>query len=186
MNQPAGADGYPGAAGNPNGDKYFHIGMRNPWRISWDYCDDVLYIGDVGQGTYEEVDAVPMSAGPVNLGWPMREGMHDQPGYNGQCVNPSNNLVEPIAEYTHQQGRCSVSGGYVYRGSNSPTLRGTYFYGDYCVGTIYALTYANGALTSGPTALSINGGSISAFGQDGEGEVYVIDLGGTISRIDAL
>lgn len=183
------AAGYPAAPGNPDGAKYFHIGMRNPWRISFDACTSDLYIGDVGQNEWEEIDVAPASAGPQNFGWPMHEGLHDYPG---DCANPPANPVDPIAEYAHfattatcGNGAGSVSGGYVYRGSAIPSLRGTYFYGDFCTGTIWSLKYQNGAVVSPAADAGINQPTLSAFGQDGNGEVYALSLGGSLSKIEA-
>jgi glucose/arabinose dehydrogenase len=175
------ADGYPAAAGNPNGQKHYHVGFRNPWRISFDVCTGDLYIGDVGQNSYEEVDRITQADGPVNCGWPYFEGTHTYPYNMTTCPAMPANLHTPILDYDHSGGRCAVSGGYVYRSMAIPALRGAYFYGDYCSGNIY---YKLGAAAAVPTPLS--GGNISAFGQDGRGNVYVLSLGGTVSRIDPM
>ncbi|NUO47340.1 MAG: glucose dehydrogenase [Polyangiaceae bacterium] len=176
------ATGYPAAAGNPDGSLIYHNGLRNPYRASFDACTGDLYIGDVGQGQWEEVDVVGDDM-PHNFGWPTREGMHD---FDNTCPNPPANPTEPVAEYDHGGGACSISGGYVYRSSAVPGLRGTYFYGDYCSGDIWMLRWENGAVVSGPTDSGLNGGNISGFGQDGKGNVYVLNhTQGTVSRIDA-
>ena len=174
--------GCPAAAGNANGSKIYHQGLRNPWRISFDTCTNDLYIGDVGQGTYEEVDVAPKASGQLNFGWPYREGMHDF-GV-AACPAPPTNLTEPIAEYTHATGQ-SITGGYVYRGSKIPALRGAYFYADYETGIIFTLRSVNGALTDGPTDTGMNPGNVSAFGQDGQGEVYLSNYSSKVYRIDA-
>jgi len=178
------ADGYPAAAGNPGGTKFFHTGFRNPWRMSFDSCSGDLYIGDVGQGQYEEIDVVTEAAGAQNCGWPVREGMHDYGGYDGSCINPPLAPLEPIAEYTHDGGACSVTGGYVYRGSTMPGLRGHYFFADYCTGEISLFRQTGGALVGAVADAGINGGNVSAFGQDGNGEVYVADHSGTVYKIE--
>ncbi|MGB7537074.1 MAG: PQQ-dependent sugar dehydrogenase, partial [Anaerolineales bacterium] len=104
-------------------------GLRNPWRFSFDRATGDLYIGDVGQDTYEEIDFQPAgAAGGQNYGWNIMEGLHP---YKGSA---SADLVSPVAEYDHSGGNCSVTGGYVYRGSRIPGLAGTYLFGDYCTG----------------------------------------------------
>src|SRR5262249_43461897 len=117
------------------------------------------------------------------FGWPEREGAHDMTSYDSTCP-PNNGYVEPIAEYSHGSG-CAVAGGYVYRGSAIPALRGTYFYGDYLSGRLWALTF-DGSNASPPGEMSDleNGAAISAFGQDGHGEVYIVSLNGSVYRID--
>jgi glucose/arabinose dehydrogenase len=158
------------------------IGLRNPWRFSFDRATDDLYIADVGQNTYEEVDFQPAgSSGGENYGWNTMEGNH--------CFEPSsgcntNGLVLPVTEYDHGQG-CSITGGYVYRGTRYPELSGIYFFGDYCSGNLWGLR--QDASGQWQTALLQNSGlSISSFGQDAVGELYVLDYaGGTISRLAA-
>jgi glucose/arabinose dehydrogenase len=175
-------NGYPAAAGNPVGQKFYHVGLRNPWRMAFDRCTDDLYLGDAGQDDWEEVDVASRASGALNFGWPMREGLH---AHANDCVSPPSNLVEPIAEFDDLDGRCAIIGGQVYRGSTIPSLRGSYIYGDYCTGEIYALRYDGGSVTNGRTLQDIQLGvqALSAFGQDGNGEVYVVDIGGSITRI---
>ncbi|MFO0554806.1 MAG: PQQ-dependent sugar dehydrogenase [Polyangiaceae bacterium] len=178
------ANGYPAAPGNPNGAKYYHIAMRNPWRISFDACTGDLYIGDVGQNAYEEVDVVPQVSGPVNFGWPVREGLHAYSGYDGSCTNVPPTFVDPVTELSHNAGNCSMTGGYVYRGSKIPALRGAYFYGDYCSGSIYTIRTVNGNVTEPAAATTLHVDNLSAFGIDGNGELYAADHGGFVYRID--
>ena len=127
--------------------------------------------------------------GPQNFGWPLREGAHDYP--NDDCENPPANPVEPIAEYPHEDtvvcadNSGSITGGFVYRGSTVPALRGWYFYADYCSGKIWMLKAENGVVTSPPVDAGFNVPQVSGFGQDGNGEVYVIDQNGVVSRIEA-
>lgn len=177
------ADGYPAAPGNPTGKPY-HIGFRNPWRASIDACTGDLYIGDVGQNQFEEVDVVPTAVpAATNFGWPFREGKHNHSA--NACAADPGPWTEPIAEYDHGQG-CSISGGYVYRGAKIPWLRGAYFYGDYCSARVWMLHYADGVVDSPVLVDGVSEklGNISSFGQDGHGEVYVIDLNGSVQRID--
>lgn len=157
------------------------IGLRNPWRFSFDTATGDLFIADVGQNQWEEVNLQPASStGGENYGWRRMEGNH--------CFNPSSgcddgSLVKPIIEYSHSEG-CSVSGGYVYRGKSSYLL-GKYIYGDFCTGFIRSAT--RDAAGSWSTALLFNAGfPISSFGQDGFGEVYVLSYNGAIYRIDDL
>ena len=146
-------------------------GLRNPWRFSFDRVTGDLWIADVGQGMWEEVDFQPVtSIGGENYGWRRMEGTH--------CFNPSSNcnpgnLVLPVIEYDHSVG-CSVTGGYVYRGARSPRLGGQYIYGDFCSGRIFGATRsASGAVTTQQLIdVSFN---ISTFGEDVTGEVYVGD-----------
>ncbi|MGZ7031727.1 MAG: PQQ-dependent sugar dehydrogenase [Thermoanaerobaculia bacterium] len=159
-------------------------GLRNPWRFSFDRENGDLWIGDVGQNDWEEIDFQPVtSIGGENYGWRRMEGTH--------CYNPSSgcataNLTAPIAEYSHAFG-CSVTGGYRYRGAQFRRMQGLYFYGDYCSGTIWAIAQqANGTFNSSEV-LSTDL-AISTFGEDVNGELYVADLnaGAVYQVIDAL
>ena len=146
-------------------------GLRNPWRISFDRLTHDLYIGDVGQSTREEIDfQLANSSGGENYGWRVMEG--------SLCFNPSSGCnqsgkVLPVAEYNHTLG-CSVTGGYVYRGANFPALSGTYFYGDYCSGRFFSLFNDP---QNGWTATQVvdTPYSISTFGEDEQGELYLAD-----------
>ncbi len=181
-----GADGYPAAPGNPDGAKQYHLGMRNPWRISFDPCVGTLYIGDVGQNAIEEVSVADPGDGAINFGWPLKEGTQ---GYGTLCSFDIDALVDPIAQYDHEDTFCgddtgSITGGYVYRGFNIPGLRGWYLYGDYCSGKLYRLKYEGGAVTGAPVLLDISLIEVSAFGQDGRGEIYALELQGRVYRLD--
>lgn len=164
-------------------------GMRNPYRFSFDACTADLYIGDVGQDIWEEVDVEPAGQGNKNYGWRLMEGTHCfNPGSN---CDPQNVTTLPVVEYAQSApvtDNCSVTGGYVYRGSNIPWLRGAYLYGDFCSGRIWTLRYQGGSTpepvdrTDDLESLDF---SIASFGQDTAGEVYLTDLGGSVYRIDA-
>jgi glucose/arabinose dehydrogenase len=179
-------DGFPAAAGNPDGQKWYHMGLRNPWRFTFDACTHDLFVGDVGQNAWEEVNAVPETSGPVDFGWPVREGAHDHTLYDNSCPQSSGAAVEPIAEYENSSGD-AVTGGYVYRGSAIPGLRGTYFFANYNTGEVWTLRYEGGVATEKVEVPSLAPGmSISSFGQDGAGEVYIVDHNGSVFRIDAM
>lgn len=161
----------------------YHVGFRNPFRWAFDVCTGDLYVGDVGDGSREEVSALAAGAPPSNFGWPEMEGSLC---YVGDCSS----FVAPIADYeTHVLG-CSAIGGAVYRASSIPALRGYYLYSDFCSGQIWA-TQWNGTTATVPLELGDELGSAgasnpSAFGQDNQGNVYLVDYGGTIARIDPL
>lgn len=155
-------------------------GLRNPWRFSFDGAD--LYIGDVGQGAREEIN---VSQGPnagrgLNYGWRLMEG--------SACFNPSTNcnnggLTLPIVDYTHDNDACSVTGGYVYRGTAAPAIQGTYFYADFCAGFVRSFRFNNGSAIEQTEWPLLAASSITSFGQDGSGELYILTRGGTVSRI---
>jgi hypothetical protein len=150
-------------------------GLRNPWRFSFDRDTSDLWIGDVGQNKYEEVDLQPAtSIGGEDYGWRVMEGLHC---FDPVTNCPSSGLVLPILEYDHSQNRCSITGGYRYRGTRSPRLRGTYIYADYCSGTIYGATPAPGGGWTSRTLLQTSLG-ITSFGEDANGELYVADAKG--------
>ncbi len=152
-------------------------GLRNPWRFSFDRCTGRLFAGDVGQNRIEEIDLIEKGK---NYGWRIMEG--------SQCFEPSTGcntqgLELPIAEYDHSLG-CSVTGGYVYRGTQYPALIGHYLFGDYCSGRIWSLTEdPQGRWTM--RQLIDSPFSISSFGEDEQGELYVIHYGGAVHRVTA-
>ncbi|HSB09492.1 MAG TPA: PQQ-dependent sugar dehydrogenase [Blastocatellia bacterium] len=156
----------------PGRDEIFAIGMRNPWRFSFDRLTGELYVGDVGQNAWEEIDIVTVGS---NLGWRVMEATHCNPAIGGGACN-SAGLTLPVAEYSHSGGRCSVTGGYVYRGQQATFAPGTYLYADFCTGEIF--TMINGQ-QSVLLATDLN---VSSFGEDEAGEIYVVGLGGTIHR----
>ena len=157
-------------------DEIFAYGLRNPWRFSFDrQIPHDLWLADVGQGAREEVNTPIVSGG--NYGWRVYEGFN--------CTNNDPSLCNPNAylmprfDYPHVNGRCSITGGYVYRGVEGTLADGTYVYGDYCTGEIFGW---NGTTQSLLLDTSLN---ISSFGEDQSGEIYVVGLGGTVSRIEA-
>lgn len=154
-------------------------GLRNPWRFSFDPQTDDLYIGDVGQNLWEEIDYLPAgSPGGANFGWNYFEGLHP---YDNRAAPASLSTVQPVAEYGHDQG-CSVTGGVVYRGSSLPEWQGVYLYGDYCSGNTWGLL--RDVQGSWKNALLFeNTGRITSFGQDEQGEVYLVDHTGNIARL---
>jgi len=146
-------------------------GLRNPWRFSFDRATGDLYIADVGQGQYEEVDVQrARDGGGQNYGWNVMEGNHC---YNSTTCDTSA-FVAPVTEYNHDLG-CSITGGYVYRGATFPQLHGIYFFGDYCSGRIWTLRETPPGTWQQEEALQTRL-SISSFGEDEAGEVYLTDL----------
>lgn len=169
------ATGYAIPASNPlrgisgANPEIWAIGLRNPWRFSFDRTTNDLYIADVGQNKVEEIDFQPASdKGGENYGWNLCEGNLD---YSGSCASAG--LSAPVWTYAHDLG-CSISGGYVYRGTTYPHLAGTYLYGDYCSGRIWGLT-RNSSGQFQNTLLKESGLSITTFGEDESGNVYVAD-----------
>nr|AAY89243.1 hypothetical protein [uncultured bacterium BAC-L1N9] len=157
----------------------WNYGLRNPWRWSFDRQTGDLYIGDVGQGAHEEIDIqLASSGGGENYGWHTMEGF--------SCYGAANcnqtGLTLPKLDYDHSQG-CAVTGGYVYRGS-ATTLRGRYLYADYCGGWVRSFRFAGGAATDQRDEPGLApGGSITSFGEDAAGEVYIVTQGGSVYRI---
>jgi hypothetical protein len=157
-------------------DEIYAYGMRNPWRFSFDRLSGQQWVGDVGQGAREEVDTPIVSGG--NYGWRIFEGSICTPnGPDAALCNNPNDYVFPVFDYAHSDGRCSLTGGYVYRGSQGALSPGTYVYGDYCSGEIFAW---DGVTQSVLLDTALN---ISSFGEDEQGELYVVHLGGSVSRI---
>ncbi len=154
------------------------IGLRNPWRVAFDPVDRLLYIGDVGQNQWEEIDVVPYARGGLDFGWNRREGL--EPYHPGPQVAGT---IEPAVVYGHQDG-CSVTGGLVYRGRRMPDLQGHYFYADYCSGWIRSFRYADGRVTRNREWKGARTPEITSFGEDAAGELYVLSERGTVFRIE--
>ncbi|MEM1448156.1 MAG: PQQ-dependent sugar dehydrogenase [Planctomycetota bacterium] len=167
-------------------DEIWHLGLRNPWRFAFDRVTGDMWIGDVGQGAREEVDFIPAGVGGENLGWRCLEG--------NRCTNLSGcscsdtTLLGPIQEYNHGQG-CSITGGMIYRGSAIPSLAGNYFYADYCSSRIWSLQYDGTSVFNfqvrtnelRPATGNISG--ITSFGEDFDGEIYIVTQAGRIWKI---
>jgi glucose/arabinose dehydrogenase len=167
-------------AGDGGAAEVWAKGLRNPWRFSFD--GDLIYIGDVGQDAWEEIDIAHLHSWRLNFGWSVLEGAH--------CYREAGcdtaGLQGPVLEYGHEGGGCSVTGGYVYRGEALPELDGSYFYGDYCSGKIasfrhdaeglYDLWDWTGALGAVP--------QLTSFGIDGSGELYVVSGTGVVYRLE--
>jgi glucose/arabinose dehydrogenase len=157
------------------------MGLRNPWRFSFDRKTGDLYIADVGQNQWEEVDFQPAdSKGGENYGWNIMEGTHN---YSGATIPEG--LVMPFAEYSHAEGGCSITGGYVYRGKALPDLNGIYFFADYCSGKIWS-SYRDDTGKWQTNLFMQTNYVISSFGEDAAGELYLLDHGnGAVYRLEA-
>ena len=157
-------------------------GLRNPWRFSFDRATGDLYVADVGEGQWEEINvstAVDGGGKGVNYGWNIMEGTH----CFREAACDRTGLTLPVFEYGHGEG-CSITGGYVYRGSAIPALQGHYFYADFCQGWVRSLRYSEGTVTDQTDWPSLApGGSVLSFGEDAAGELYVLDQGGRVSRV---
>jgi glucose/arabinose dehydrogenase len=153
-------------------------GLRNPWRFSFDAETGDVWIGDVGQNQWEEIDMVPFSEiSGANFGWPFLEGTH------GIRDNPPQGTVPPVHEVSHDEGDCSITGGFVYRGTRIPDLVGAYVFSDYCNGSIRAIKVQDGRVVAA-RELGISSSDVSSFGQDATGELYVISQSEGFFRID--
>ena len=165
-------EGNPFADGEGGAPEVFLIGLRNPWRFSFDAATGLLWIADVGQNAFEEISRVdPGADAGANLGWSRLEASHC---YQSGC-SPDGTVL-PVAEYGHDAG-CSVSGGHVYRGEALPDLRGWYLFSDYCSGLLFGLR-SDATGVNVPPVLLETGLNVSAFGEDGDGELYLADIGG--------
>lgn len=161
--------GQPGARG-----EVWAYGMRNPWRMSFDRKTGDLWVGDVGQNKWEEIDVIQKGG---DYGWPIMEGTHPY-----KAVMPAAPLIPPILDYPHPFGNC-VTGGYVYRGKNLKGFEGAYLYADYIIGWVRALRYQDGKVTDDEEVIS-QPDNISSFGEDENGELYLLSYsGGKIYRI---
>lgn len=168
-------------AGSPR-PEIWAIGLRNPWRYSFDPANGDLYIADVGQNLWEEINVNPSTMAGLNYGWNHREGAH--------CFEPASGcltagLVDPVAEYGHSGGKCSITGGYVYRGSCLPDIQGWYFFADACTDQIWKIEHpGNTALVDLTADLGAGPDRVSSFGRDAVGELYITSLrNGRLYRI---
>jgi glucose/arabinose dehydrogenase len=167
--------------GSSGADEIWAYGLRNPWRFSIDETADLLYIGDVGQGAWEEVDVTSISDAGLNYGWNELEGNHCYPA-GSSC--DATGTVPATVEYSHSYG-CSVTGGYVYRGSEFPDLVGHYFYADYCAGDLLSFKYDSGAVSAERNWTSELGkiGSATSFAVDNEQRLYILNESGRLLRL---
>jgi glucose/arabinose dehydrogenase len=155
----------------------WHLGLRNPWRWSFDRATREMWIGDVGQGAYEEVNRVAANTKGLNFGWRRFEGLHVRPGEPGepnQTQITLGTLITPITETTHAEGDSSVTGGYVYRGPRFPTMKGIYFFADYGSNRVYGIQRENNTWVR--QTLKTTSYDVSSFGEDEQGELYLADL----------
>jgi glucose/arabinose dehydrogenase len=172
------------AAGPATRGELWSYGLRNPWRFSFDRVTQDLYIGDVGQDAHEEIDVAPAPAAGrgLNFGWNRMEGAHCYPPTAGDSCDRTG-LTLPVVDYDHSQG-CSVTGGYVYRGAAIPALQGTYLYGEYCEGWVRSFRFVGGQATDQRDWQVLRpGGSITSFGEDAAGELYILTAQGGVYRI---
>ncbi len=172
----------PYADGNEGQPEIFIIGARNPWRFSFDPLTDDLWIADVGQDLFEEIDLLLGTNGwglGANLGWNLREGTHEFTG-----PRPLDN-VDPVFEYAHDgtPGGCSVTGGHVYRGAAIPDLVGSYIFGDFCTSSLWALSIAEGLVKFRDFEMEVPGANLAGFGIDPSGELVTLSLSGQIARV---
>jgi len=183
---PSGSGAYTVPASNPFvgqanvRSEIWAYGLRNPWRFSFDRAGSVLYIGDVGQNRREEIDAVALAPSGVNFGWRIMEGTG--------CHNPAMlcdqaGLTLPVHEYDTSGGNCAVTGGFVYRGTAIPQVVGLYFFSDYCKGGLRSFRLVNGAATDVREWNAGVGATITSFGEDRNGELYVLSHGGTVGKL---
>ncbi len=169
------AGSYTIPGGNPFGNAVWAYGLRNPWRFSFDPMAGTIWIADVGQSAYEEVNRQPASTAAVNYGWDCREGFHAY-----ESTGCSGTYTQPLLEYSHAFG-CSITGGFVYRGSLFDDFVGNYVYGDYCSGRLWSVTSGG----STPIYHGQTGVNISSFGLGEDGEIYMTDLNGRLYWIVA-
>lgn len=153
-------------------------GLRNPWKFSFDRRDGTLWIADVGQNQWEEIDAVDPRRGGLDFGWNLREGRHPF----GSGTASAQGMTDPVYEYSHDEG-CSVTGGFVYRGRAIPALRGHYVFSDYCSGRLESIRLEAGRVVEHVRWDAGALGSVSGFGEDAAGELHVLDHRGRILRL---
>jgi glucose/arabinose dehydrogenase len=156
------------------------LGLRNPWRFSFDAATGDLWIGDVGQSAWEEIDLEPAgSGGGRNYGWNAMEGTHRYAG----GADPERSMVDPIFEYPHDGSVCAVTGGYRYRGSDLAELRGWYVFADFCGGSLEAIRPSGGGGVHRDLGPSVE--NLASFGEDAAGELYAMSLSGPVYRLVA-
>ncbi|MFL5543899.1 MAG: PQQ-dependent sugar dehydrogenase [Gemmatimonadaceae bacterium] len=172
--------GNPYAQGGGRGEVWA-LGLRNPWRFAFDRTSGLLYIADVGQDKYEEINIVPMATAGINYGWNVMEGP--------DCYRPRqcsrSGLHVPEFSYEHGDGTCSIIGGFVYRGRKIPEIAGEYFFSDYCKSWVRSISVVDGKVRASHQWLDAGGGrgSIASFGEDAAGELYICSSNGRVYRI---
>ncbi len=179
--------GNPFAAGSPGegqgAPEIWLTGVRNPWRTSFDSLTGDLWIADVGQNAFEEINVLRADGDEggfgANLGWPAKEGF-DETG-NGSVPG---GVTDPIAVYPHTDGNCSVTGGFVYRGVLNPMLEGVYLFGDYCSGTLWGLHQVEGRTQVWPLTTTAAPGELVSIDEGPDGEAYIVQAGGVVARLE--
>jgi glucose/arabinose dehydrogenase len=154
----------------------WHYGLRNPWRFSFDRATGDLWIGDVGQDHWEEVDVVPGDARGLDFGYPLLEGTHPLQ------ADTAPGTVAPVYELWHRSGNCAITGGFVYRGRSVPELRGHYLFIDYCRGDLKAIRVEDGAVTS-LAKVRLGAPLVSSFGEDADGELFLVSQADGVLRL---
>ncbi|HTL84305.1 MAG TPA: PQQ-dependent sugar dehydrogenase [Acidimicrobiia bacterium] len=152
-------------------------GLRNPWRFTFDRATGDVWIGDVGQNLYEEIDYAPAEQSGINWGWSQREGFHSYKGDQPAGAR------DPLLETTHSDGNCAIVGGYVYRGTRIPNFNGVYIYGDNCKSDLVGVVQRGGHVQSQRVIGSVD--SLTSFGEGPDGELYALSRAGTVFRITA-
>ncbi len=180
VDHPNGAVQYSSPVDNPffgstaGADEIYAYGMRNPFRFSFDRGTGQLWVADVGQSAREEIDIVTLGG---NYGWRVMEGTICNPAFNGGVCTPPAGSILPIFDYAHTGGRCSITGGHVYRGARSAVPTASYIYADYCTGEIWQLLSGTNTLLLDTTL------NVTSFGEDEAGEIYVLGQNGSLNRI---
>jgi glucose/arabinose dehydrogenase len=170
--------GNPYARGGGRGE-IWALGLRNPWRFAFDKVSGLLYIADVGQDKYEEVNIVPSTRGGVNYGWNVMDG----PDCFRSVMCNKGQFQLPVFTYTHDGGTCSIIGGFVYRGRKIPEVVGQFFFSDYCDSWLKSLSYVDGRVRASHEWVEGGLGSVLSFGEDAEGELYMCSSNGRVYRI---
>jgi glucose/arabinose dehydrogenase len=164
-------------------EEIWALGLRNPWRWSFDRTANRIYMADVGQGRFEEVDVVASDAPNRNYGWPITEASACYPNDSQACTNAKPRLTLPVFEFDHLNGECAITGGYVYRGATITELTGRYFYSDYCAGFVRSFRYWNGQVVEEVDWNVPSVGRVISFGEDANREIYAITASNKIYRI---
>lgn len=164
-------------------DEIWALGLRNPWRFSFDHLSGDLFIADVGQVAWEEVNVRPATAAGENYGWSCYEGTHENPNTAMQVCEPASAYTMPVFEYGHDEG-CAITGGFVYRGPRYPALHGRYLFTDFCSGYFWDMTRDSAGGWTVKRHDELAGGRYTSFGEDSSGELYVVDMSvGALYRI---